>query len=135
MGSLRIFLGGAVLALAAAAPPAAGPAQTVERAQLFADCAGRFSAEIEFTWLMQRGDGATDQTLRAGVEALLAAILPDARAAGLDGIALRHRRIAAKAAQARLRHGAQFGTDPRRATRARLLASRHRAACAALLPG
>ncbi|MBN9886343.1 hypothetical protein [Salipiger abyssi] len=134
MGIVQSILCAAMLALAAA-PPGEAPARVTDRARLFADCAGRLSASVEFTWLMQRGDGGRDQALRSGFEALIAAILPDARAAGLDGRALLHRRLAAKAAQARLLHDAEFGTDPRRAARARLLASRHRAACAAMLPG
>lgn len=134
MGVAKAYLGVA-LALLLPASSGAGQIGVADQAQLFADCAGRLSASIEFQWLMRSGDGARELELRAGFDGLIAAILPDALAAGLDGPALLHRRIGAKFAQARLLHTAQFHGDRRRTTRARLLASRHRAACEALLPG
>ena len=135
MGALKTHLSGALVALLAASATEAAPAQTVERVRLFASCAGRLSATIEHGWLIHRSDGRTEQRQRRGFEDLIAAILPDARAAGLDGPRILHQRIAAKVAQAQLLQTASFHRDTRRAARARLLAERALARCTAILPG
>ena len=135
MGALKTFLCGALVALVTASASEAAPAQTAERVRLFASCAGRLSATIEHGWLIDRSDGSTAQRQRRGFEDLIAAILPDARAAGLDGPRILHQRIAAKFAQARLLQTASFHRDTRRAARARMLAEQELARCTAILPG
>ena len=125
MGAFKTFLCGALVALVTASTTEAAPAQTAERVRLFASCAGRLSATIEHGWLIDRSDGSTEQRQRRGFEELIAAILPDARAAG----------IAAKFAQARLLQTASFHRDTRRAARARMLAEQELARCTAILPG
>ncbi|MBY6005452.1 hypothetical protein KUV62_16120 [Salipiger bermudensis] len=131
---MKTFLSGALVALSVASVADAAPAQTAERVRLFASCAGRLSATIEHGWLTNIGDGRTEQRQRRGFEDLIAAILPDAHAAGLDGPRILHQRIAAKFAQAQLLHTASFHRDTRRAAHARELAERELARCTAILP-
>lgn len=135
MGALKPCLSGALVAILTASASGAAPAQTAERVRVFAGCAGRLSATVEHGWLTNRGDSRAEQRQRRGFEDLLAAILPDARAAGLDGPRLLHQRIAAKRAQAQLLQTASFHRDTQRAARARRLAERALARCTSLLPG
>lgn len=134
MGVLKTFLLGAPRRPDPGHRDGGRPGPDRRAARLFASCAGRLSATIEHGWLTDLGDGAREARLRRGFEDLIAAILPDARAVGLDGPRILHQRIAAKFAQAQLLQTASFHRDTRRAARARLLADRELARCTAILP-
>lgn len=86
---------------------------------IFASCAGRFSAQMEHSWLI--GDDPADVTRhRAAMVDLVEAAMPPGR--GSEVLA---RRIEAKFAQAALLQRASFSTD---ATEARLARTAARAA-------
>ena len=87
MGGLRKIFSGLTLALLVApigGPAHAMPGEMQEMVRLFASCAGRYSATMEHEWLMGR-DGRVAEAQRRGFVALLDAVLPDARAAGMTG--------------------------------------------------
>ncbi len=96
--------------------------------QVFAECAGQFSATMEHAWLMQ--DPRADE-FAADREAFLSLL----EAAGGEGGDALNRRIAAKAAQASLLQQAAFGTDSDAALWARRRAEGQLATCRLLLLG
>ncbi|WP_299041772.1 hypothetical protein [uncultured Tateyamaria sp.] len=99
-------------------------------AYTFAECAGRFSAEMEHAWLIndQRADMfAADRA--SFVVLTTASMRPD------DGRAILGHRIEVKLAHAALLQQATFATAPSRARAARDTALRHLAACRSLLLG
>lgn len=129
MGALKTFLAAFGLWGACAAPLAALTDVPRERAQVFATCLGRASAEMEHRWLM--GGGAkTEQDRRALFEMLLDTVAPRA---GIPGPELLDMRIRAKMAQAHLLQIATFHTDPDRKRRAGAAARRALRPCAALV--
>ncbi|WP_089278286.1 hypothetical protein [Antarctobacter heliothermus] len=102
-----------------------------ERAQIFATCLGRASAEMEHSWLIGGGaDAAQDR--RALFEMLLDTV---ASRSGIPGPELLDMRIRAKFAQAHLLQIATFHTDPDRKRRADAAARRAQRPCAALILG
>lgn len=127
MGGLKTFL--AALACLSLAPPACAQALPgADPGRVFATCAGRLSALVEFQWLT---DGpASDATARQ--RDAMAAL---AEAAAPPGAATRlmHWRLQAKVAQAALLQQAAFGRDPRGTAAAR--AERLLGECRALLLG
>lgn len=102
------------------------PRSVEARLTLFAQCAGRFSAEVEHDWLLG-GDGAAAARDRAWMVGLIDALLPVSDIPGRSVLAMR---IEAKMAHAALLTRAEFSGN----ARARRLAQRHVARCAALLP-
>ncbi|MEX0311995.1 MAG: hypothetical protein AB3N17_17305 [Tateyamaria sp.] len=96
----------------------------------FADCAGRYSAEMEHAWLLDASDADEFQQKRATFVALLDASMP-----ARSGRMILDRRIQAKFAHAQLLQQADLGQDRTRAQSARLIAYRHLAACQKLLLG
>ncbi len=93
---------------------------------LFATCAGRFSALMEFQWLTDPGASGESARIRAAMLDLSEAATPAHAASHALNL-----RIEAKAAQAALLHGAHFRGDPHAARRADALL----AGCRALHPG
>lgn len=135
MGGLRKIFSGLTLALLVApigAPAHAMPGEMQEMVRLFASCAGRYSATMEHEWLMGR-DGRAAEAQRRGFVALLDAVLPDARAAGMTGPQVLNLRIEAKFAQAQLLQTASFHDDPARRDRAAQSAAREIIGCRGLL--
>lgn len=130
----EMMSGSRKLLIAAGMAMAALPALAAERGtaapgQLFAACAGRFSAEMEHAWLTGgTGDAARDarETFVALTEA---AIGPQEAAAALDT------RIRAKRAQAALLLQGDFHTDRTLARRAKAMAQRQRRLCEAMILG
>jgi len=108
-----------------------GPATaTHDLVQSFAECAGRYSAEMEHAWLI--GDPAAVQfeRQRSAFVSLLEATMPaDA------GRAVLHYRIDVKLAHAALLQQASFSRDERRAARARSAAQSRVSVCRRLLLG
>lgn len=96
---------------------------------VFADCAGRFSAEVEHAWLIQNSQS---DLLAYQREAFIA--LVEATGGDREGHSL-NLRIEAKAAQAALLSEARFGTDADRAEWARRRAAMEIATCRLLLLG
>ena len=124
---------GLTLGLAPAAR-AAMPASSVDLAQAFAACVGRYSASLEHSWLVGlSGDEA--RTRRETFRTLLEAVEPDARAAGMRPSDLLGYRINAKMAQAQLLSAAQYSDDPRRKRIAIARARSQMRACELLLIG
>ncbi|MBL4917272.1 hypothetical protein [Szabonella alba] len=93
---------------------------------LFATCAGRYSALMEFQWLTDGPASEETARRRAAMLDLAGAVTP----AAASRRAL-HLRIEAKAAQSALLHAAHFRADPRATRRAETLL----AGCRALHPG
>ena len=96
----------------------------------FADCAGRYSAEMEHAWLVDTSGADEMQQKRATFVALLEAVMPEQ-----SGRLVLDRRIQAKFAHAKLLQQADLGTDRARANRARMVAQTHLAACRKMLLG
>ena len=96
--------------------------------RIFAECAGRFSAEREHAWLL--GDPGADhyEAQRLVFLSLLNATLPQGRARD----ALAHR-VDVKMAHASLLQRASFSRDPDLISSARNLAASYRKSCQHLL--
>ncbi len=99
-------------------------------AYTFAECAGRFSAEMEHAWLMN-DPGASD--IAADRSSFV--MLTSATMAPNDGRSILSHRIDVKLAHAALLQQATFGTTPARARSAQKVAQRHIATCRTLLLG
>ena len=93
---------------------------------VFAQCAGRYSAEMEHAWLLGR-PGRQAQDGRQQMVALIDAVAPHS---GLSGPEILGLRIDSKMAHAALLTRATFGRD----AQARRMAQRFVAGCHALLP-
>lgn len=133
MGSLKTFL--AILAVWSGSVPAMSfPESATDRALVFADCLGRYSAQREHGWLVGGEDPHTEDSF-AIFGALYAANLPDAQQTGTSEALLLHHRIVAKADQARLLNGARFHTDPRYRQRFTLEARKRLLQCEMLVFG
>ena len=126
MSVLRKFLFGLILIALNTAPGAAQ--EPMER--IFAECAGRFSAEREHAWLMKPDDASYFEARRSTFLSLLEATLTGQR----NRTTLTHR-IEAKIAHAGLLTQATFGSDKNRAASAKRLAARHIDQCQSLLLG
>lgn len=133
MSSLKT-LSVALMALALATPVWATPDRTSDRALIFAECLGRFSAEREHGWLVGNADEATE-TMHDFFADLLESVRPAARDAGMSDAQILHHRITAKMAQARLLTASAFHHDPRQRTGARIMARRQLTGCETLLLG
>jgi hypothetical protein len=99
---------------------------------MFAECAGRYSAQAEHMWLVGTGGSDRPAARRNAFADLIDAIAPDlppelsGRLLGL--------RVSAKAAQRQLLDRAEFGTRAQDRQRAAALASGFIAECDRLLP-
>lgn len=98
--------------------------------RLFAECAGRASAEMEHGWLMGRADAAIHQAQREEFITLLGATQTKEQARA----ALNYR-IEVKLAHSALLTLATFGTDKARSARARRQARAYVQACQNMLLG
>ncbi|MEX0339551.1 MAG: hypothetical protein AB3N11_10975 [Arenibacterium sp.] len=124
MSGLRTSALLCVVLLVLARPAAASD----EIYNVFAGCAGRFSAEMEHAWLM--GDAAADEyeSQRHTFISLTEAAIPAEKTR-----AVLHHRLDHKLAHASLLTIATFGQDDRRARAARSAAKAYRQACEQLL--
>ncbi|SNR26675.1 hypothetical protein [Puniceibacterium sediminis] len=122
----------ALIWIAALSAPASGlPAAKRDLAYVFADCAGRMSAMMEFQWMF---DGAASE--RTDVTITRFDVLIDATAGPEQtGRELLNWRIEAKMAQSRLLNLATFGQDERLRRQAARAAAQYVAHCEALLLG
>ncbi|MEC7299627.1 hypothetical protein [Pseudooceanicola nitratireducens] len=127
MWYLRHLTLGLLLALPGATH--AAPADLGDPVMIFAGCAGRFSAEMEHSWLIGRDETAVRGKRLAMID-LVDAALPPGR--GPEVLA---RRIEAKFAQAMLLQRASFSRDAGTASRAQARARAALRQCEALLPG
>lgn len=131
MSGLKTCLA-SLVALVLAFPAWATPDRTEDRALVFAECLGRFSAQREHGWLIGGAEDMTEDYYGFFSE-LLEAVSPAAREAGLSDAAIMHHRITAKIAQARLLSASAFDHDPQRRMRAGVMARRQLAGCETLL--
>ncbi|MBT9382568.1 hypothetical protein KM176_01735 [Pseudooceanicola sp. CBS1P-1] len=127
--SKGVAAGLGLLGLLMPAPAPAGPAGSGLAGQ-FAICAGRYSAFVDWSYLLPPGPALTrlHEARRAALTAL-----QEAAADPRDARRLLALRIEAKQAQAHLLHRSRFNSDPEDARRAAALAQRQLTACAALL--
>jgi hypothetical protein len=125
----------ATAATFSASPGDALPLTPSERALAFAACAGRYSAEMEYDWLLHPSDSPEAEGRRDAFLTLLDAVAPDAIAGGVPPHLLMATRIEEKAAQAALLQRAAFHIDPLAADAARAAAERRIATCGAWLLG
>lgn len=122
MGSLKIFL--TVFLLSAAGAAAALPRSPSQRAQLFATCAGRYSALAEHQRLFDGSASEVADAQKQAFEDLLEAVMPDARDWGMPGEMALQWRLTAKMAQARLLQRSVFQSDTVIAEQSRRAADR-----------
>ncbi len=123
MSSLKtLLLAGVILPLSAPVF-ASGPLHYV-----FAECVGRFSAEMEHAWLLGDTEADAYQDRRETFIALMEATMPTE--AARDVLAYR---IDNKIAHAALLTAASFGQDDKRAQRAKIIAQSYRKSCERLL--
>jgi len=94
----------------------------------FAECAGRFSAEMEHAWLLNDPVSRAHKQDRATF-----VTLADASLAPNQGREMLNHRIAVKFAHAALLQQASFGTRAHRAKKARKVADGHLSTCRTLL--
>ena len=107
------------------------PQSERERARMFASCAGRMSALMEFQWMFDGPASERTRDVRAGFIALLQASLgPD-----VSGREALNWRIEAKMAQARLLTLTKFGTDARQVRQAQRASHLYLAECEGMLLG
>lgn len=117
------MVGAGMIAFVGALPTYAANEPLVQR---FAECAGRLSAQMEYSWLVNLPPEQIT-TLRASMIALLDAVTPvDARRQVLA------QRIAAKAAHWSLLTRATFNDDAQDAAWARARAEQSVSSCASL---
>ena len=124
MGALRTLI--ATLALSAT-QAAAFPDDPHDQTQIFAGCAGRYSAVVEHARLFDGVESEEAEARRDLFLTLLEAVLPEPDLPTLSW------RIDAKAAHAALLATSVFGTYPERAARARDLAQSYIKTCDALV--
>ncbi|MEO9514148.1 MAG: hypothetical protein ABJH45_26470 [Paracoccaceae bacterium] len=108
----------------------AAQARATDTLSLFAQCAGRFSAEMEFAWLIGDQDSETPKQLRSHFIDMIDAILAPG-----DGPNVLARRIEAKVAHTALLSRAQFSENPTEIRIAAQTAERDVAFCRAMLTG
>jgi hypothetical protein len=111
------------------------PSSPVERARIFADCAGRYAA---LSMHQSFFDGAASETADAQYHLfldLLEAVREDAMNDGLPGRQLLHWRVESRAAHATLVHRATYNPDPIASDLSRQAAERYISLCDRLLPG
>ncbi|MEP3846523.1 MAG: hypothetical protein ABJM43_14410 [Paracoccaceae bacterium] len=108
----------------------AAQARAADTLSLFAQCAGRFSAEMEFAWLIGDQDSETPKQLRSHFIDMIDAILAPG-----DGPNVLARRIEAKVAHTALLSRAQFSENPTEIRIAAQTAERDVAFCRAMLTG
>jgi len=96
----------------------------------FAACAGRFSAEMEHSWLIGTPDSEQHESNRATFASLTQAVMTKSTAR-----ALLHHRVHVKRVHAQLIQTANFVEDQRRARLAKRMAASHLNACHGLLLG
>jgi hypothetical protein len=133
MGALRTLL--AALAAFCATPAAALPHSSVERARVFADCAGWLLALEEHQRLFDGSASEVTADRRAAFLDLLDAVLPDAEAQGLPAGTAMSWRVIARAEQAALLTRATFAADPLARAPAETAAAGRVETCLRMLPG
>lgn len=129
MGALKTFLMGMVLGGTLTAPVALAQSPD-EQLQVFARCAGRLSAQMEYQWMFDGAASEQTKRQRAGMIQILEAMIPPGR-----GREVLSWRIEAKQAQAVLLTRGTFNENPREARIAQRLAFSRIAECRALLLG
>lgn len=111
---IGLFCAGAVWAL---------PQSPSQRAQLFATCAGRYSALVEHQRLFDGVASEQAEDQKKIFETLLEAVMPHALAWGMPGHMALDWRLTAKHAQAQLLQKGAFQTDDDIARRSRHVAT------------
>lgn len=97
----------------AAQGASAAPQSPSERVQLFATCAGRFSALAEHQRLVDGPASEEADARRRAFDDLLSAVMPDALDWGMPGEMALNWRLTAKHAQAQLLSKSAFQSDAR----------------------
>lgn len=96
--------------------------------RMFANCAGRLTAQLEHQWLLQDANSDETERQRADIVDILAAITPKDR--GRDVLSWR---IEARAAQRKLLSRATFATNPQDAIWAADMAESYLSDCTGYL--
>ena len=130
-----ILIAVAFLVLAPTAPLTAMPRSVEDRLQLFATCAGRFSALAEAGRLFD-GTASEHAIAISQVFAMLVdATLPYGRPMGIEGQDVLGWRVSAKMAQITLLQTARLHSEADRRDRARRLARQHLRTCEIVILG
>ena len=129
MGGLRKLIGILSLSMVSGLAHAQAPTPS-DPLRVFATCAGRLSAQMEFEWMFDGPASEVTEARRGTVLEILDAMMPPD-----GGRTVLNWRIEAKMAHASLLRRSRFANDPRFALRAKRLAARNLATCDALLLG
>ena len=135
MSELKTYVIAALIGFCYASPVLALPYSPSQRAELFANCAGRLSALEEHQRMF---DGPASEVTRSAVrrfEALLEAVMPDAIAYGMPGRQVWSWRVNAKHAQSLLLNKATFSQDGRLLERAQMASDQYISECENLVLG
>lgn len=124
MGGMKTILGAVLLTL----PVGAMAQDDTPLRDMFAQCAGRFSAEMEHAWLIDSAKADDHRARRLDFLDLLAAIAPRDQQRSIL-----HTRIETKVAHASLLTIATFIDEPARSDAARSAAQMHLNTCRKLL--
>ena len=127
MGALRTVILAAVVSLSSGLPSLAAEERPVD---IFAACAGRLSALMEFQWLFDNADADVTEAQRARVLELLEAAMEPGEERAVLAL-----RISVKQAHSVLLSRATFNDDPADAAWAAEQAAHHESACRAFLLG
>lgn len=112
MGKMLTTIGTSLTFVLTAYMAVALPSSPVERARIFADCAGRYAAlSMHQSFFDGAASEAADTRYHLFLD-LLEAVREDALNDGLPGRRLLHWRVESRAAHATLLHRATFHTDP-----------------------
>jgi len=109
-------------------PSFAQSSQAEDQLRMFANCAGRLTAQLEHQWLMQSDGSEQTERQRAQMVSLIETIIPDG-----EGRKVLSWRTDARAAQRALLNRAQFATDPEDAVWATQMAEAYLADCTSFL--
>ncbi len=131
MGDARAYLWAFLVLVLTAGSADALPDSDRAQVRVFASCAGRLSALMEFQWMFDGAASERTENVRSGFEALLEASL----GRGVSGSEALNWRIEAKMAQARLLSLGTFGTDARVARQAARASALYLGECEGMLLG
>lgn len=135
MSKVRAFIAPALLSIVLTAPALALPYSPSQRAQLFADCAGRLAALEEHQRMFDGPASEQTQNVIRVFEALLDAVMPDAIEYGMPGRQVWSWRVNAKQAQSLLLNRSTFSQDDRAIERAKAASEHYIAECEKLVLG
>ena len=133
MDRIRTYIALIVVTFAQLAPAAAMPFSPSQRIELFATCAGLYSALADHQRLFDGEASEETMQIAQGFTTLIDAVMPDAKDYGMPGKQALAWQVQAKMNQVVLLNEATLHTDERRSERARLAAEANLMRCEGLI--